>query len=171
MVNYNAANVALYQLGASGSNAIPDGYVRTTEKVWIDSYVYSTASTANMTTGDTLIIGYIPAGKKIIGCEVYFPTTFAPVTCLINVGPSYSTSLLISSATVNVTAVTAGSLNYNKVSMNNPAGFAFVCTSSTTAVSGGTILQNVNTPIYLSFSGVALTTPTSGTISTILRYT
>ena len=171
MVNYTATNVALYQLGGSGDNLIPDGYIRTTEKVWIDYYTYSTASAALLTTADTLLIGYIPANKKIIGCEVYIPTTFAPTNCAINVGPSYSTSLLISNSTQYlVSAPSLGTSAFNKVTLNNPAGFAFVVTSSTTAVSGGTILQNVNTPIYLSLS-VAITAPTAGTISTILRYT
>ena len=73
MVNYTATNVALYNLGGSGDNLIPDGYVRTTEKVWMDYYTFSTASAALLTTADTLLIGYIPANKKIVGCEVYLP--------------------------------------------------------------------------------------------------
>ena len=176
MTNYQATNVALYALGGSGDNLIPDGYIRTTEKVWMDYYTYSTASAALMTTADTLLIGYIPANKKIVGCEVYVPATFAPTNSAINVGPSYSTSLLISNSTQylynpGVLGGTQGtSVLANVVRMNNPAGILFVCTSSTTAVSGGTILQNVNTPIYLSLS-VAITAPTAGTITTILRYT
>ena len=174
MVNYTATNVALYQLGGSGDNLIPDGYIRTTEKVWMDYYTYSTASTALMTTSDTLLIGYIPANKKIVGCEVYVPLTLAPTTAAINVGPSYSTALLISNSTAYIVAsfaLTTSALNLQCVRLNNPNGILFVCTSSTTAVSGGTILQNVNTPIYLSFIGANLTAPTAGTITTILRYT
>ena len=173
MVNYTAANVALYQLGGSGDNMIPDGYVRTTEKIWLDYYTYSTASTALLTTADTLLIGYIPANKKIVGCEVYVPLSLAPTTCAINVGPSYSTSLFISNSTAYIVAsfaLTTSAINLQCVRLNNPLGMGFVVTSSTTAVSGGTILQNVNTPIYLSVSS-AITAPTAGTITTILRYT
>ena len=165
MVNYTSANVALYQLGASGDNLIPDGYVRTTEKVWMDYYTYSTASTALMTTADTLLIGYIPANKKVVGCEVVLPATFLPTGTTINVGPSYSTALFITSSTAYIGA------SQNVCRMNNPAGYLFICTSSTTSVSGGTILQNVNTPIYLSLGVTAITAPTAGTITTILRYT
>lgn len=172
MVNYTATNVALYQLGGSGDNLIPDGYIRTTEKVWMDYYTYSTASTALLTTSDTLLIGYIPANKKIVGCEVYVPTTFAPTNCAINVGPSYSTALLISNSTQYlVGAPSLGTSAFNRVQLNNPNGILFVCTSSTVAVSGGTILQNVNTPIYMSIITANQTAPTAGTITTILRYT
>lgn len=164
MVNYTATNVGLYQLGGSGDNLIPDGYIRTTEKVWMDYYTYSTASTALMTTSDTLLIGYIPANKKIVGCEVYLPSTFLPTQSAVNVGPSYSTALFISNSTAYIGA------NNNVCRMNNPLGALFICTSSTTAVSGGTITTNVNTPIYMSFSGANVTTPTAGTITTILRY-
>jgi hypothetical protein len=170
MVNYVSSYSTLYNSGASGDNLIPDGYVRAVEKVWIDSYIFNTASTALMTTSDTLVIGYIPANKKIVGVEVYLPTTWAPTNCAINVGPSYATAVLISNSTAYVGG-TNSTLVYNVVRMNNQPGFAYVVTSGTTAVSGGVILTNVNTPIYLSLTGANLTTPTSGTLSTIIRYT
>lgn len=173
MVNYAATNVALYNLGGSGDNLIADGYVRCTEKIWLDSYVYSTASAALLTTADTVLIGYIPANKKIIGCEVYLPATFAPTNSAISVGPSYSTALLITSSTAYVVAsfaLTTSAVALNCVRLNNPLGMGFVVTSSTSAVSGGTIQTFVNTAIYMSFS-VAITAPTAGTITTILRYT
>lgn len=169
MVNYSATNVALYNLGGSGDNLIGDGYVKAVEKVWIDSYVFNTASTALMTTADTLCIGIVPANKKIVGCEVVLPVTWAPTNCAINVGPSYSTSLLISNSTAYVGG-TNSTLIYNKVSINNVLGQNFITTSSTSSVSGGTILTYTNHPIYLSLS-LALTAPTSGTIQTIIRYT
>lgn len=165
MVNYNATNVALYNLGGSGDNLIPDGYVRAVEKVWIDSYVFSTASAALLTTADTVLIGFIPANKKIVGCEVFLPATFLPTGTTINVGPSYSTALLISSSTAFI-----GS-NGNKCTMNNPAGMNFVTTQSTTSVSGGTIVTFTQHAIYLSLGVTAMTTPTAGTIQTIIRYT
>lgn len=171
MVNYNATNVALYNLGGSGDNMIADGYVRAVEKVWIDSYVFSTASAALLTTADTLCIGIIPANKKIVGCEVILPTSFAPTTCAINVGPSYNTSLLISNSTCYAPGTNSTiTANPWKVTINNVNGQNFVTTSSTSSVSGGTILTYTNHPIFLSLS-VAMTTPTAGTIQTILRYT
>ena len=171
MVNYSATNVALYNLGGSGDNMIADGYVKAVEKVWIDSYVFNTASTALLTTADTLCIGIVPANKKIVGCEVILPITFAPTNCAINVGPSYSTSLLISNSTGYVVGGSGGTITFlNKVTINNVNGQNFITTSSTSSVSGGTILTYTNHPIYLSLS-LALTAPTSGTIQTIIRYT
>jgi hypothetical protein len=172
MVNYNATNVALYALGGSGDNLIGDGYIRATEKVWIDSYVMNTASVALLTTSDTLLIGYVPANKKIVSVEVVLPATWAPTTCAICVGTSYSTSLFISSSTsyFNINTSTTLVLT-NKVTINNVLGQNFVLTSSTTSVSGGTILQNTLQGIYLSLTGANVTAPTNTTIQTIIRYT
>ena len=110
-----------------------------------------------------MLIGYIPANKKIVGCEVMLPVGWLPTTATINVGPSYSTALLISSATTVV--------GTSKYTMNNPAGQNFVPTSSTSTVSGGTILTYTQHAIYLSLGVTACTAPTAGTIQTILRYT
>ena len=172
MVNYNATNVALYALGASGDNLIGDGYVRATEKVWIDNYVMNTASVALLTTSDTLLIGYVPANKKIVGCEVILPATWAPTTCAINVGPSYSTALLISNSTAYFQINTSTTLTFtNRVMINNILGQNFVTTQSTTAYSGGTVTTYTQHAIYLSLVGANLTAPTNCTLQTIIRYT
>ena len=169
MASYNASNVALYQLGGSGDNLIADGYVRAVEKIWLDSYTWGL--TTSPSTSDTILIGYIPANKKIVGCEVYLPTTFAPTTCAINVGLSTSTGLLISNSTQYVGG-TNSTLVYNVVRLNNPSGMGYVVTSGTSAVSGSSsIITNVNTPIYLTIGVASITAPTIGTITTILRYT
>ena len=168
MASYVAVNATLYNAGGSGDNLIPDGYVRTVEKIWLDYFTYGTATSPS--TSDTLLIGYIPANKKIIGCDVVLPVGYAPTTSTINVGPSYSPSLLISNSTQYVGG-TSSTLVFNVVHMNNPLGYGFVVTSATTTTSGSTsVLTNVNTPIYLTF-GVSVTAPTIGTITTILRYT
>jgi hypothetical protein len=60
----------------------------------------------------------------------------------------------------------------SKVTMNNPSGMGFVCTSSTTATSGSaSVISYVNTAIYLTIGVASVTAPTAGTITTILRYT
>ena len=170
MASYNATNVTLYQAGGSGDNLIPDGYVKTVEKIWLDSFTYGL--TTSPSSGDTILIGYIPANKKIVGCDVYVPTTLT-TTVAINVGPSYSTALLISNSTqFQFSAPTAGTVAYNVVHLNNPAGIGFVVTSATTTTSGSTqVFTNVMTPIYLTIGGASIAAPTIGTITTILRYT
>ena len=166
MTNYNASNVTLYQAGGSGDNLIADGYIRAVEKIWLDSFTWGL--TTSPSTSDTILIGYIPANKKIVGCEVYVPSTLAPTTCAINVGLSTSTGLLISNSTQYINATVL----YNVARMNNPAGMGYVVTSGTSSVSGSTsVLINVNTPIYLTIGVASITAPTIGTITTILRYT
>src|ERR1035437_9331178 len=136
MANYNATNAALYALGASGTNLIADGYIRAVEKIWLDSFTWGL--TTSPSSGDTILIGYIPANKKIVGCEVYVPSTLTS-TVAINVGLSGSTGLLISNSTQYFfSAPTAGTVSYNVVRMNNPSGMGYVVTSGTTTTSGST---------------------------------
>jgi len=153
MANYNATQVTNYQAGGSGDNLIADGYVKAVEKIWLDSFTWGL--TTSPSTSDTILIGYIPANKKIVGVEVYVPVTFAPTTCAINVGLSTSTGLLISNSTAYIVgAVSTGTQNLCSVRLNNPIGMGYVVT-----------------PIYLTLGGASLTAPTIGTITTILRYT
>jgi len=172
MVNYTSSTVGLYAAGGSGDNLAPNNTVRGIEKVWLDSFAYATASTALLTTSDTLLIGYVPANCRIVGVEVIAPATWAPQTANINVGMSYSTSILISNATLSFSAPTAGTVLLNKVTLNNYLGMGYNPTSTTITVSGGTIINpaTVYQGVYLSLVGANLTTPTAGTIATIIRY-
>ena len=79
MTTYKAANVTKYDAGGSGDNIIADGYIKTVEKVWLDSFVNTTA----MTTADTLTIASIPPNKKITGVEVYWSLAPAPTNATI----------------------------------------------------------------------------------------
>ena len=152
---------------------IGNGLIKAVEKVWIDSFTYS----AVVTTADTILIGYIPAGCKVVGLEVFLPVGFAPTNATINVGMSYSTSLFITSSTAylynpGILGGTQGtSVVANVVRMNNPLGMNFSPTSSTSTVSGGTIVLNATQGVYLSLGVIAMSAPTAGTIQTIIRYT
>lgn len=156
MPNFIASNLSRYQ-AISTSDAIPDGYIKATEKVWLDSFTF----TSVITTADTIAIAVLPVNKRITGVEVYLPATFAPTSCTISVGVTGSMSLLISSSTSYVVgnAAATGStvMVNNKVTMNNLAGFQYVTTAT-------------KRTIYLSL-GVANTAPTAGTILTKVTYT
>lgn len=153
-----SAMVTKYDAGGSGDNLIPDGYIKSIEKVWLDSFTFSTV----LTTADSLVIAYIPKNKKITGVEVYLPATFAPSTSTINVGLTGNMSLFVTSSTAyivgNLAATGSTLLVTNKVTMNNPLGMGFVITAE-------------KTPIYLSIGVTAVTAPTAGTITTLVRYT
>lgn len=158
MTNFKAANLTKYVAGGTGDNIIQDGYIKAVEKIWLDSFTY----TAVVTTADTIAIASIPKNKKITGVEIYLPVTFAPTNTTINVGISSSTALFVTSSTTYVVgnAAATGStvMVNNKVTMNNPAGFQFITTLD----------QNL---IYLSLGVTAMTLPTAGTITSIVRYT
>lgn len=169
MTNFNSTNVALTVAGGSGDNLISSGNVRTFEQVWLDSFTY----TSVITTADTICIGIVPANRNIVGVEVMLPSTFAPTNTTINVGVSGSTAILISSSTAyiigNLAATGSTLVLSNRVVMNNLAGFPYATTTGTVVVSGG-VLTNSLTKVYLSLGVIAMSTPTAGTITTIIRY-
>lgn len=148
MTAFVAANLTKYNAGGTGDNIVADGYIKTVEKVWIDSFAF----TAVLTTADTVAIATIPANKKITGVDVYIPANWAPTTCTINVGITGAQSLLITSA-----VLTIDTANVYVLRMNNPTGFSYLTTATTT--------------VLFSVGVTALVTPTAGTIKTIVRYT
>jgi hypothetical protein len=144
MTAFKAANVTKYEAGGTGDNIISDGYIKTVEKIWMDSFTF----TAVLTTADTIKIATIPANKKITSVEVFFPA-ITPTNSTINVGIVGDTDKFIDDA-----ALTASP---QVVRMNNNDGMSYITTAST--------------DIYLSIGVAAVTAPTAGTIRTIVRYT
>ena len=171
MANYTASTVGLYNAGGSGDNLAQNNTIKGIEKIWLDSFAFNTSSTALMTTSDTLLIGFVPAGCRIVDVQAVLPSTWTPTTAAINIGMSYSTSILVSNSTDYFHINTSTTLVLsNKVVLNNVNGLGFNPTSTTTTVSGGTIVQQTVQGVYLSLIGANLTAPTSGTIATIIRY-
>ena len=148
MTAYVGANLTKVQAGGSGDNIVGDGYIKTVEKVWIDSLAF----TSVLTTADTVAIASIPANKKITGVEIFIPEGFAPTTTTINVGFAGDPGLLITSAAITIDVV-----NARVYRMNNMAGFSYVTTATAT--------------VLLKLGVTAMTAPTAGTIKTIVRYT
>lgn len=147
MADYKAANVTKYDAGGSGDNVIADGYIKSVEKIWQDSYSF----TSVLTTADTITIATVPANKKITSVEVYFPA-LTPTTSTINVGISGDADLFIDDAPV---VVDASGIGYAR--LNNTTGMSYVTTDVT--------------DIIFSLGVAAITAPTAGTIKTIVRYT
>lgn len=158
MTAFKAANVTKYD-APGGDNVVADGYIKTVEKIWMDSFAF----TAVITTADTIDIAYIPPNKKITSVDVYLDFVMAPTNTTIQVGIPGSTSYFIESAgTVGLSAV--GALVGTKCisSATNRAGKlagGYVTTGSTT------------TAIRMQLGVTAMTSPTAGTIRTIVRYT
>lgn len=155
MTAFVATHSSIYAGNAgsvTGAAIIPDGYINTVEKVWIDSFTFS----AVLTTADTIQIATVPANKKITSVEVYIPTNFAPTTATINVGTSGEATKFINSVFPISESSAAGAYLVDGVARMNE-GFAYVTTASTN--------------ILLSLGVVAATAPTAGTIKTIVRWT
>lgn len=153
MTAFKGVNVTKYDAGGSGDNYIPDGYIKSVEKVWMDSFSF----TAVLTTADTVAIATVPANKKITSVEVYFPA-LTPTNATVQVGISGDADKFIKAAPVATSLTETGALvAINKVESNNPDGFQFVTTAET--------------DILFNLASVAITAPTAGTITTIVRYT
>lgn len=155
MATVKAANVTKYEAGGSGDNYIADGYIKSVEKVWIDSYV--SASAIPSTT--SILIGKVPKGKKLTDVIVYFPAR-------IDAGTTQTISL--GSAVVH-NGATTGTLG---LLVNGIGSTAIQTASAGTARLNPTgALQEVtsDTDLYIIFSSAD--TITAGTIRTIIKYT
>ena len=60
-VSTNATYLTKYFAGGSGDNIIPDGYIKTVEKIWMDTYTLAFTNTLT-----AIAIAEIPENKKII---------------------------------------------------------------------------------------------------------
>lgn len=148
-----AANVTKYDAGGGGDNVISDGYIKTVEKVWMDSYAFTSA----IPSGTTLEIAQIEKNKKITGIDLIFPslsTGAAGTGTTISIG--IETAAGVTSSTLFLNAGEA-STGVKTLSLNEVDGFQYVTTSS------------LNT-IYCTFGRIATTT-TAGTIKSIVKYT
>ena len=157
MATVKAANVTKYDAGGSGDNIISDGYIKTVEKVWIDSYVCAAA----IPSTTSILIAKIPAGKKITDVIVYLPVLGAA-------GMSIST--------VNCgTAVTFDPTTVGTLGLLLVAGIGSTLFSQATATTlrlgptGALTALTADSDIYIQMQPAS--TITGGTIRTIVKYT
>jgi hypothetical protein len=164
MATLKAANVTKYDAGGSGDNYIADGYIKSVEKVWLDSYAVGTTSIAS---NDSIAIGMVPKGKKLTDVQVYLPILMSAA--------SNTTIFLDTGATMIMTV-----------------GNTYLGTMQADGVAGGTDTVNtgvaqrlrlkgdnlgkempIDATIYMKIlvSGGVGTNITAGTIRTIIKYT
>lgn len=157
-----ATYVSKYTAGGSGDNIIPDGYIRTVEKVWLDSYTIAFTN-----TNTTIDIAKIPENKKITGITVYIYTTASQTSGTVSIG--WSTDANVNSF------LAATTLTHNKtVTTINLWGDGVSEQSQMTSEKDGTLagFQSVSagtqTTISIKLNNWTMTT---GTVKTIVRYT
>ena len=164
MATLKAANVTKYDNGGSGDNYIADGYIKSVEKVWTDTY---TIGTTTIASNDSIAIGWIPKGKKLTDVIVYLPILMSAT--------SNTTIFLDSGATMIMTAANT-----------------YLGTMQADGVAGGTdtvntaiaqrlrlkgdqfakeVSKDMNIYMKILVSGGVATDITGGTIRTVIKYT
>jgi len=68
-----AVNMTKYENGGSGDYCIEAGYIKSVEKVWIDSYAFTSA----LDTDDSICIGILPADARLTDVTVFMPSLYA----------------------------------------------------------------------------------------------
>lgn len=148
-----AANVTKYVAGGSGDNIIADGYIKTVEKVWLDSYTMAAATT--LPTNTFVDIAFIPDNKKITGINLYFPSLSTGAS---GTGTTITLGTRNSAGTTSSTALlSAGEAASGVLALSANANIPFA------------IADGYNY-VFLVAKRLATTT-TASTIRTIVHYT
>jgi len=150
MATIKATNVTKYDTGGA-DNIVPDGFIKTVEKVWIDSYTI----TAAIPSTSSILIARLPAGAKVTDIIVHLPVlasvSGATNTCYCCTGAStdittYFGTLGLSGDTQKTTfeTVTAATLRLNATDTNKCQALAaatgvYIMLDPATTVTGGTI--------------------------------
>ena len=159
-----ASNVAKYNLGGSGDNIVADGYIKTVEKVWIDSYTIAFTN-----TNTTIDIAVLPPNKKITGIVAYIETTASQTSGTVSLGfstdSSVNTLLPATTITHNLTRSGivlpgGGILGTAVAALGQPDNFV---QAGFQLVTGGTQVT-----VSLKLNNWTMTT---GTIKTVVCYT
>ena len=158
MAIVKAANVTKYEAGG-GDNTISDGFIKTVEKVWIDTYAVDAA----IPSTTSILIGKVPAGKKLTDVIVYLPVLSGVATT----GTVNCTTSIVGAGTIG----TLGFLVVNGLGVQ-AANLATVTTLRLNAT-GALQELTADSDIYIVINanaGVGTTT-TAGTIRSIIKYT
>lgn len=157
-----ATNLTKLDAGGSGNNIIPDGFIKTVEKVWLDTFVYSAALTIGSTM--TIEIAQIPQGKKITGIEVTgLEALSATSTNAISIGTkmlgfiSGGTAGTVTNSTFFLAATTFGTGTLRNAPLFASTNLPYELTSGTNR-------------IFVQFSG-ASPSVTAGTLFFKTKYT
>ena len=158
-----ASNVAKYNLGGSGDNIVADGYIKTVEKVWIDSYTIAFTN-----TNTTIDIAVLPPNKKITSIVALIDTTASQTNGTVSIGFSTDASVNTLLAATTVTHnLTRSSILLPEV---GNIGAVVAVTQPQAFVTAGFQLVTGGTQVTVSLK-LNNWTMTTGTVKTIVRYT
>jgi len=165
-----SGNVTKFNAGGSGDNIIPDGYIKTVEKVWIDSYTF-----AQTGTNTTIQIAVLPDNKKITSIQVEIASSASQTNGTVSIGYSVDNADdLAATGVSNFLAPVTLTHNLTRTSISLPGG---VLTGNvlaggvaiTAGVLGGFqgVTNGTQTTIAVKLNNWTMTT---GSIKTIVRY-
>jgi hypothetical protein len=153
MAVLKAANVTKYDAGGTGDNIIGDGYIKTVEKIWYDTYTLAAATA--LASHDTIDLAWIPANKKIMDIVLYFPALSTGATATgTTISLGYKDKDGVTSAT---TFLSAGEACAGIYTLRANQGI-------------GTVVGSGGYKI-IAYIGRIATTTTAATITSIVRYT
>lgn len=166
MAELYASNVTKYNAGGSGDDVIADGYIKTVEKVWVDSYTIAFTNTNN-----TIIIAKLPENKKITGIDAMIYTTASQTSGTVSIGFSTDASVdtLLSATTIT------SNLTANSIRLPSPGLLNYITYTGTGLTIFGAVLAGFQLVTGGTQVSVAIKlnnwTMTTGTLKTIVRYT
>jgi len=170
MAKLKAVNVTKVQAGGSGDNYVKDGFIKTVEKVWIDTYVLGA-----ITTADNICIARLPAYKKLVDVIVHWPATGAD-----NLHTTATVSLHLASDTATLPTGGAGNLGKMRaLTVGTGDGGTIMPSNSTSAtlqLNATGFLATAGTTdlgiwLHYEITGGAAIKTTGGTVGIIVRYT
>ena len=157
-----AGNVTKYNAGGSGDNIIPDGYIKTVEKIWMDAYTI-----AFTLTKTTLDIAILPTNKKITEILVQIETSVSQTSGSLALGYSEDGAF----GTIMTQTDVCHNLTISTIRMPGAAwgfGTAAIQKIDTKLAAFQAVTTGTKTTITLQFNNWTMTT---GTVKTIVRYT
>jgi hypothetical protein len=159
-----------YVAGGSGDNIVPDGYIKSVEKVWIDSYTFAFTNTLT-----AIAICELPPNKKIISIQAEIDTGTSQTSGTISIGYLYdAANVLATGGCSDFLPATTITHNLTRTSISLPGKVVLVAGTTTEAygtiagfqsVTGGT-----QTTLAIKLNNWTMTA-TTGRIKTIVRYT
>lgn len=172
-VSTGATNLAKYVLGGSGDNIIADGYIKSVEKVWIDSYTFAFTNTLT-----AIAIAEIPANKKITSIDVDICTGTSQTSGTISIGYLYdAANVLATGGCSDFLPATSIIHNLTRTTIRLPSPGLVMssgvtsCTIALGSVAGfQKVTEGTQTTIAIKLNNWTMTAGT-GTIKTVVRYT
>ena len=166
-----SGNLTKYIAGGSGDNIIADGYIKTVEKVWIDSYTF-----AQTGTNTTIQIAKLDDNKKITSIVIELYSSITQTSGTVSVGYSVDDANdLAATGVSNFLAPVTITHNATRTSIilpggSIPGGTATSSTVALVAVLAGFqgVTSGTQNTIAVKLNNWIMTT---GTLKTIVRYT